>query len=63
MRIRMLTSIAGDDVDMEEGREYDVPSPLGKALCAEPAGEPRAVPVASKPADGRETRKTITETR
>ena len=61
VRIRMLTSMAGDDVNMEEGREYDVPSSVGKALCAGP--EPRAVPVAVKQADGRETRRAVTETR
>jgi len=53
----MLTSIAGDDLNFEEGREYDVPAKIGRLLCtAEGDGTPRAMPVAEKPAERRETR-------
>ncbi|MDQ3730309.1 MAG: hypothetical protein M3355_12060 [Actinomycetota bacterium] len=55
MRIRLLTSIEGDDMSLEEGREYDVPDKLGKLLCSGP--EQRAEPVALKPESRRETRK------
>lgn len=49
--------MAGDDVNMEEGREYDVASDVGRALCSEPVGDPRAVAIALKQAPARETHK------
>ena len=53
----MLTSIAGDDMNMEEGREYEVAAAVGKTLCSDPSGDgARAVVVAVKQADTRETR-------
>ena len=57
MRVRMLTSMAGEH-NLEEGREYDLPADLGKALCSEPEDHPRAEPVATKPADRAEKRAT-----
>lgn len=57
MKIRLLTSISGGDMNFEEGREYEVDDGLGKLLCAQPEDAPRAEVVAQKPIDKRETRK------
>jgi hypothetical protein len=56
VRVRMLTSVAGEAYSLEEGREYDLPDDQARVLVAEPADYPRAEPVAVKPADRRQTR-------
>lgn len=45
LRVRMLTSLSGGDVNLVVGQEYELPAKTAHSLCAEPVEAPRAEPV------------------
>lgn len=49
LRVRMATSLGGEDISLVTGQEYDLEEEFAIALVTEPADSPRATPIDWEP--------------